>query len=171
MKKIPLRWALIAGVVYVVLIVTLSGIFILPQNLKIKELKAKIQSGEGVAGKEEETEKALSLRRELETTYERLSKKVLPSDNFVLTKIFELAGKARIRILLVNPVEETGKGELLQVLLVGMTLSGDYRQIVDFIHLLETDHLAFRVTKINLKNEENHLQAEIGIATLKRKSL
>ena len=107
MKRIPLRWFLAAGAVYLALMVSLFLALVLPQNLKIKELKVKLNSDTlKLSATQQERELAVS-RNGLKETGAILKNRLFIPEKSILTRILGLSQKASIRVSSVAPIPQT----------------------------------------------------------------
>jgi len=152
MNKIPSKWIVIAAVVYSALILCSYLFVILPKDMAIKRLKADLRAIKSSSGYKLYDEKILGLRKNLSQTYLSLEKGVLDSEKSLLVKLGVLSQRSQVKIISVIPfTEKEYKGSLIPVS-ADIVFSGSYRQIVDFIYLLETDKVFFRIEKIALQN-------------------
>lgn len=165
MKKIPLKWFLTAAIVYLVLMIFLFLALILPQNLKIKELKAKLNS-EAVKSSVTQQEREIAASRNgLKETGAILKNRLFVPEKSILTRLLGLSQKTNIRVSSIAPIPQTDIAKAANELTFKIVFTGNYRQIVDFIHLLESDQALFRISRLTLENAENLHRGEIDVTT------
>lgn len=158
MKKIPLRWILLGGLIYAALITFLFLVLILPQNLKVRELRIKLHSDTSGASEMQKQKEVLLLKAGLREAGSSLENRLSTPTKSVFSRILNLSQKTRVHLLSVTPGGEAS---------FKIAFAGEYRQIADFIRLLETDQVLFRIDRLILGNSENlsvH-QGEIDIVT------
>ena len=166
MKRIPLRWFLTAGVVYLALMVFLFLVLILPQILQIKELKVKLNSDTTLKSSAMQQEGELAaFRNGLKETGAILKNRLFIPEKAILTRLLGLAQKANIRVSSVTPIPQTDIAKAAGELSFKIVFTGNYRQIVDFLHLLESDQALFRIDRLTLENAENLHRGEIDVVT------
>jgi len=165
MKRIPLRWFLTAGVVYLALMAFLFLALILPQNLKIKELKVKLNSDTLKTSARQQEGELVAFRNGLKETGAVLKNRLFIPEKAILTRLLGLAQKANIRVSSVAPIPQTDIAKAAGELSFKLVFTGNYRQIVGFLHLLESDQALFRIDRLTLENAENLRRGEIDIVT------
>ncbi|MFA5393176.1 MAG: hypothetical protein WC081_05885 [Candidatus Ratteibacteria bacterium] len=165
MKRIPLRWFLIAGVTYLALMVSLFMVLIFPQNRKIKELKVKLNSDTLKSSVTQQEEEIAASRNSLKETGAILKNRLFIPEKSILTRLLGLAKKASVRVSSVAPTPRTDIAKTTGEISFKIVFTGNYRQIVNFIHLLESDQALFRIDRLTLENTENLHRGEIEVVT------
>ena len=165
MKKIPLRWFLIAGAVYLALMVSLFLVLILPQNLKIKELKVRLNSDTLKSSAAQQEGEITASRNGLKETGAILANRLFIPEKSILTRLLGLSQKANIRVSSVAPISQTDIAKAAGEVSFKIVFTGNYRQIADFLHLLESDQALFRIDRLTLENAENLHRGEIDVVT------
>lgn len=165
MKKIPLRWFLTAGVIYLALMIILFLVFILPQNLRIKELKAKLNSENLQASAIEHEKELVACRNGLKEAGAGLTKRLVVPEKSILTHLLSLAQKANARVSSAVPISQNDIAKTAGEISFTVIFTGNYRQVVSFLHLLESDPALFRINRLVLENTENLRRGEIDVVT------
>ena len=146
MKKIPLRWILLGGLIYAALIAFFFFVLILPQNLEVRELKIKLHSDTLESSEMQRCKEVLLLKTGLRETGSSLENRLSTPTKSVFSRILNLSQKARVKVLSVTPGNEAS---------FKIAFTGEYCQIADFIRLLESDRVLFRIDRLILNNSEN----------------
>lgn len=163
MRKIPLRWFLTAGMIYLALMIILFLVFILPQNLRIKELKAKLNSENLQSSVTEHEEELTASRNALKEAGADLKNRLVIPEKSILTSLLSLAQRANIRVSSALPIPQTDIAKAAGETSFRVVFTGSYRQITDFIHILESDPALFRINRLNLENAGNLRRGEIDV--------
>jgi len=146
MRKIPVRWILLGGLIYAALVVFLFLVLILPQNLEVRELKIKLHSDASESSKMQRQKEVLVLKTGLKEAGSSLEGRLSAPAKSVFSRILDLSQKTQVKVLSVTPGGEAS---------FKITFAGEYRQIADFIRLLESDRVLFRIERLVLRNSDN----------------
>lgn len=165
MSKIPLKWILLGSLIYTALIALLFLVLLLPQNMRIRELKIKLQSDSSKPSEIQKGNEVLALKNNLKEAGLFLKSRSSISENSALARILELSQKTGIKILSITAFRTPDAINLAGVneVTFKVAFTGNYRQIVDFIHLLESDRALLRIDRLILENSEKLRRGEIDI--------
>jgi len=165
MSKISAKWFLLSGLIYTALIALLFLILLLPQYLKIGELKIKLSSDSAKPSEIQRPNEVLALKSGLKEAGLFLGSRSSISENSALARILKLSQKTSIKILSIATYRVPDAENLANVKKVSFKIAfiGSYRQIVDFIHLLESNQALLRIDRLLLENSEKLRRGEIDI--------
>ncbi|MFH2068220.1 MAG: hypothetical protein ABII89_01985 [Candidatus Omnitrophota bacterium] len=163
MKRIPLRWFLVASVVYLALMVSLFLVFVFPQNLKIKELKVKLNSDTLKSSAMQQEKNIIASRNGLKEIGATLENRLFVPEKSILTRLLSLTQKANIRVSSVIPTPQNDTAKTAGEVFFTIIFTGNYRQIVNFIHLLESNQVPFQINRLTLENAENLHRGKIDV--------
>jgi len=129
------------------------------------EIKAKLNSENLQSSAIEHEEELIASRNALQEAGAGLKNRLVVPEKSILTRLLSLAQRANIRVSSALPIPQTDIAKATGETSFKVVFTGSYRQITDFLHLLESDPALFRINRLTLENAEKLRRGEIDIVT------
>ena len=113
----------------------------------------------------EHEEELIASRNGLKEAGADLKNRLVVPERSVLTRLLNLAQKANARVSSAVPVSQSDTTKTAGEISFKVIFTGNYQQVVSFLHLLESDPTLFRINRLALENSENLRRGEIDIVT------